>query len=107
MKSISVARIEKSNPSAHFYLRKAGLLENLELIEKIPFLAIYRDGRYEGASIIILDEEKSRAKADVAYFSPIKNDELEMEAPKEITSLINEKYGVSEVEINPVKILSR
>ena len=106
MKSISVARIEKTNPIAHVYLRKAGLLVNKETIEKLPFFAIYRDNRYEGASIILLDKEHSKAKANVAYFSPVDNDELEEVVPGKITSLINENYGVSEVEINRVKVLS-
>ena len=106
MKPISVAKIEKTNPIAHIYFRRAGLLENKELIEKIPFFAIYRDGVYEAASIIILDEENSKAKANITYFSAIDNKELEEEAPKKLTSLINEKYGIEEVEVNPVKVLS-
>ena len=106
MKPISVARIEKTNPIAHVYLRKAGLSVNNETIEKLPFLAIYRANRYEGASIILLDKENSKAKVNVTYFSPVNNDELEEAVPEKITSLVNENYGVSEVEINPVKVLS-
>ena len=107
MENVSFAKIEKNNPCVKSYLKKINKVEKGLQEELLPFYAIYLGDVYKAAMVINLEKENRKATIKMISFSAFDQEFIEKEATKKVTNLLNEKYNIDNVEINPVKVLSK
>ena len=109
MKTISIGKVEPTNPAFKSYLKtaKSWDKENKIKLEKddklLPFYAIYLDGTFLAASTIDLDKENSRAKVAMINNSITYYDQIQAEASQKILDMLVNEYNAEEVEFSYVK----
>lgn len=104
MENISIAKIEKNNPCIKAYLRK---INKVEEGLKLPFYAIYLGDIYKAAMVVNLEKENKKAIIKMFNFSMCDQELIEEEAAKKVTNILNTNYDIDNIEITPVKVLSK
>ena len=109
MKTVTVGKVEPTNPVFRDYVKtaKSWDKENKIKIKKddkiLPFYAIYLDGLFLAASTIEFDREASSAKVAMINNSINYYEEIQAEASQKILDMLVNDYKAEEVEFSYVK----
>ena len=112
MENVNISKIDSTVPNALAYVRKINSWDengdfNIKKDEKlIPFYAIYFGDLFLAASVVELDKENSKAKIDMINGSIFDREVINQEATRKLTSMINDDYGINNIEVNHIKKLS-